>query len=393
MNKIAGIGCAAGIAAACIPSALGYAKAKEISLFSEDSFLSCNGSKIVNAKGEEVCLRCVMPNGNMPDLGTRETFFRRFGAYGEAQLVRVYGDSFFSLADISKLAKDGFNCVELTFDRCMLYSSKIKGAPDFEKLDSIIEHCKKSGVYVILNLHSVTAFDEKSKKKNKSEKILKKIWSAIAAHYANEPVIAAYDLYCSPLFENAHLAEKEDALGKYYHAVNKVIRKKDKRHIIIIRRIFEKDKTEYKPEDFGSSTAISYDAAYSSKLELKSKLASTEFPSCPCFILSSALSQDSLASFADRSLIPVFTSFKACNSTQALCSFTCDADYEQDSFDVITEKFTACLKSENCTKNNELVLTDKEASATSKPRFSYTVGYRSGRKLQKISNQGVTYED
>ncbi len=393
MNKIAGIGCAAGVAAACIPSALGYAKAKDVSLFNEDSFLSCRASKIVNAKGEEICLRCIVPNGNIPDHGTRETLFKRFGAYGEAQLVRAFGDSFFSIADISRLAKDGFNCVELTFDRCMLYSSRIKGAPDFEKLDSIIEHCKKAGVYVILNLHSVTAFDEKSKKKDKSEKILKKLWSTVAAHYANEPAVAAYDLYCSPLFENAHLAETEDALGDYYHAINKVIRKKDKRHIIIIRRIFEQNKTEYKPEDFGSGTAIAYDAAYSSNLELKSKLASTVFPSCPCLILSSALSQENLTSFAERGLFPVFTAFKACNSSQVLYSYSCDADCEQDSFDVITEKFTTCLKSENCTKINELVFADKGTAPNRKSRFSYTVGYRSGRKLQKISNQGEKYED
>lgn len=387
MNKIAGIGCAAGVAAACIPSALGYAKAKDVSVFSDDSFLSCKGTRIINAKGEEICLNCVIPNGNTPDLSIRETLFKRFGAYGEAQLVRIYGDSFFSLADISRLARDGFNCVELTFDRCMLYSSKIKGAPDFEKLDSIVEHCKKTGVYVILNLNSVAAFDEKSKKKDKSEKILKKLWSAIAAHYANEPAIAAYDLYCSPLFEDAHLAETEDTLGNYYRDINKSIRKKDKRHIVIIRRIFEQGKTEYKPEDFTSNTAIAYDAAYLSSLELKTKLSATAFPTCPCFILSSALSQENIANFATRDLIPVFTAFKACNSTKSIFSFSCDADFEQDSFDTIAEKLTACLKSENCTKANELVFPNNE-TINRKPRFSYTVAYRSGRKLQKISNQG-----
>ena len=393
MNKIAGIGCAAGVAAACIPSALGYAKSKDISLFNDDSFLSCKGSDIVNAKGEVIRLRCIIPNGNIPDLSIREALFKRFGAYGEAQLVRVYGDSFLSLADISCLAKDGFNCVELTFDRCMLYSSKIKGAPDFEKLDSIINHCKKVGVYVILNLHCVTAFDEKSKKKDKSEKIFKKLWNAIAAHYANEPAVAAYDLYCSSLFDNAHLNENESALGDYYLDINKIIRKKDNRHIVIIRRIFEHDITEYKPEDFGNGTAIAYDAAYSSSLELKSKLASTAFPACPCFILSSVLTRDILESVDSHTLTPVFTSFKACNSSQSLYSFTCDADFEQDSFDVITEKFTTCLKTENCSKINELTPVDSEKATIRKPRVSYTIGYRSGRKLQKISNQGERYED
>lgn len=392
MNKIAGIGCAAGVAAACIPSALGYAKAKNISFFNDDFFLSCKGTKIINAKGEEICLRCVIPDGNIPDLSIRETLFKRFGAYGEAQLVRVYGDSFFSLEDISRLAGDGFNCIELTFDRCMLYSSKIKGAPDFEKLDSVIEHCKKAGVYVILNLHSVAAFDEKSKKKDKSVKILKKLWSAVAAHYANEPAIAAYDLYCSSLFADAHLDETEANLGDYYRDINKTIQKKDERHIVIIRRIFEQGKTEYKPEDFGNNIAIAYDAAYSSSLELKTKLGATSFPSCPCFILSSSLSHENLASFAAHGLIPVFTAFKACNSNHSLYSYSCDADFEQDSFDVITEKFTACLKSENCTKANELVFSDNK-SIKQKPRFSYSIGYRSGRKLQRISNQGEKYED
>lgn len=392
MNKIAGIGCAAGVAAACIPSALGYAKAKELSLFSDDSFLSCKGTKIVNAKGEEICLRCVIPNGNIPDLSIRETLFKRFGAYGEAQLVRAYGDSFFSLADISRLAKDGFNCVELTFDRCMLYSSKIKGAPDFEKLDSIVEHCKKAGVYVILNLHSVAAFDEKSKKKDKSVKILRKLWSTVAEHYANEPAIAAYDLYCSSVFEDAHLDETEAALGDYYRDINKTIRKKDECHIVIIRRIFEQGKTEYKPECFGNNIAIAYDAAYSSNLELKTKIASTVFPGCPCFVLTSSLSQENLTSFTESGLIPAFTAFKSCNPLQALYSFSCDADFEQDGFEIITEKLAACLKSENCAKVNEIVFANNESN-NRKPRFSYSIGYRSGRKLQKISNQGEKYED
>ena len=61
-----------------------------------------------------------------------------------------------------------------------------------------------------------------------------RLWTQIAAHYKDEPAIAAYDLLNRPLNRIAEWEKSLDTLHKFYRRLLKAIRTVDEKHIIIL---------------------------------------------------------------------------------------------------------------------------------------------------------------
>ena len=131
-------------------------------------FLRVSGRHIVNAKGKQVRLRGTCPGGwmNMEDFinghpGAEHTL--------RAQMAEVLGparaqfffermlDYFFNEDDVIFLRKAGASVVRIPLnyrhfeDDAAPFKYKEAG---FARLDKVLSHCEKHGLYVILDLHS-----------------------------------------------------------------------------------------------------------------------------------------------------------------------------------------------------------------------------------------------
>ena len=131
-----------------------------------------------------------------------------------------------------------------------------KGDPDFERLDFLVEKCRKAGLYVILDLHSAPGFQNTDSACGKDEESVLfnsgkdgfearnaaiRLWTQIAAHFKDEPAIAAYDLLNRPLNRVAGWEEKLGTLHKFYRRLYKAIRSVDERHMIILEAVSSPD--------------------------------------------------------------------------------------------------------------------------------------------------------
>lgn len=254
-------GCAAGAAAATVPAVYGYIKAAAAAKpIAETDFLHTENAAFVNENGIETALRGINLNDdifyyNKADVESAkgyDVFYaleKRFGSYGARQLAQKYYENFISPSDIKLIRKLGANCVRIPLRfRYLCRKDNCKDDIDFEKLDKLIEKCRKSGLYVILELHSAPGYQNTDSACGSSDESILfnpgkdgfearnatvRFWTQVASHYKDEPTVAAYDLLNRPLSRIAEWENKLDMLSKFYRRTAKAIRLIDSRHIII----------------------------------------------------------------------------------------------------------------------------------------------------------------
>jgi endoglucanase len=218
------------------------------------SFVQARGSRIVDRSGQEVRLRGFSFAGwlnfenFMIGIPGHETGIRTAVAkvLGEEK-GRFFFESFLNhyvAEDDFKFMKDlGCNLVRLPFnyrhfesdDRPFEYKEE-----GFRWFDKAIQWARKYGVYLILDLHAAQGSQNRgfftdnvsgmaflwSQKMYQDRAIA--LWQEIARRYADEPVIAGYDILNEPIPE--HISQ----LNSFYHRAAEAIRKVDKRHILFI---------------------------------------------------------------------------------------------------------------------------------------------------------------
>ncbi len=236
-----------------------------LSAFSQ-SFLSTNGKAIVNEGGDTVLLRGMGLGGWM----LQEGYMLQTASFAGAQyqirdhIEQLIGkadtDAFYDAwlanhvrkIDIDSLAAWGFNSVRLPM-HYNLFTLPIEDEPvagqntwltkGFELTDSLISWCKQNQMYVILDLHAapggqgydqgISDYDptkpslwESIHNRNKTVAL----WKRLAARYANEPIVAGYDL----LNEVNWNMNGNAALHALYGQITDSIRSVDTKHIIFI---------------------------------------------------------------------------------------------------------------------------------------------------------------
>ncbi len=187
------------------------AQADETVALTQEDFLTVQGRKIVNQKGENVQLKgvnlgawLVRENWLNPDCIDVEykskmteeeqkkywgTFYedmtaeqkavfdpyykkdydgemvydvleKRFGREKAQELLNIFYDNWITEWDLDNIKSMGFNCVRVPFwYRNFYYDDKgtkildEKGDWDFSRLDWVVEECGKRGLYVILDMH------------------------------------------------------------------------------------------------------------------------------------------------------------------------------------------------------------------------------------------------
>ncbi|MCP9749645.1 cellulase family glycosylhydrolase [Ferruginibacter sp. HRS2-29] len=240
-------------------------------------FLKADGPAIKNGRGQEIILRGMGLGGWM----LQEPYMMQLSGFAATQhdirrnitdLVGEKGAQKFydawlanhcTKADVDSMAAWGFNSIRLPM-HYNLYTLPIEKEPvagkqtwiekGFRMTDSLLSWCKANKIYLILDLHAApggqgndiaisdrdTSTPHLWKSQQNQQKTIA-LWEKLAARYANEEWIGAYDLINEPNYgfqdaaDKNGCAETENApLRKLYVDLTTAIRKVDKKHIIII---------------------------------------------------------------------------------------------------------------------------------------------------------------
>lgn len=391
-TKFAVAGCAAGTAAASVPLVYGLAKNLKPKPLDENDFLHTQDGGFVAANGAKVWLRGInlsdeiffIENGGAPlNPGNYEAFAlfeERFGRYGARKLIGNYYQNLVSVADLKLIKKLGANCVRIPLRYKYLFRKEnCKGDIDFDYLDKLVEKCRKNGLYVIFDLHSAPGGqnnlsllpDEKSvlfdssKDGFEARNAVVRIWSQIAAHYKDEPAVAAYDLLNRPLAKTVDWERCVDTLHKLYRRVYKAIRNVDPEHIVIMQAANSPDTlpeaAEYKNVAYGLYWHFNTTFETDSLIAAVNKLKSRNIPFVVSKIRCDGSWDYSLSALCDSGISWIAGDFKA--ATGACALYTADVEkivFEDDNYDVMTEKWSKPLATKNFTVNKEMKALLKE---------------------------------
>ncbi len=388
-EKILAAGISAGVAAATIPTVYGYMKATASRPLTEDDFLHTENGSFVSECGAYRTLRGINLNDELfyftkADLDENARSYdvfaslgSRFGRYGARQLVKKHNESFISPADLKYIRKLGANCVRIPLRYRYLYRKEnCKGDIDFERLDFLVEKCKKLGLYVILDLHSAPGFQNGSsscgtgdesilfssgKDGFEARNSVVRLWTQVAAHYKDEPAVAAYDLLNRPLHFTFDWDKKLDTLHKFYRRIYKAIRNIGDKHIVIMQAPFDTDtlppENEYHADNVAYGiyshfrTTFETDALINGIRSLKSR----NVPFVVCKIRSEENLEYSLTALNDNGASWLIGDFKGRGDSFAYLfnGNISPADLTYDSYETIGEKWSKPIATKNFTENKD----------------------------------------
>lgn len=388
-EKILAAGCAAGVAAATIPTVYGYMKATAPRPITDEDFLHTENGGFVSACGGNYALRGINLNDDLfyftkADLDENACSYdvfaaleSRFGRYGARELVKKYNEAFISPADLKYIRKLGANCVRIPLRYRYLYRKEnCKGDIDFDRLDFLVEKCKKLGVYVIFDLHSAPGFQNSSsscatgeesvlfssgKDGFEARNAVIRLWTQVAAHYKDEPAVAAYDLLNRPLHFVADWDKKLDTLHKFYRRIYKAIRNLGDNHIVIMQAPFDADTLPPENEYHADNVAYGLYSHFRTTFEtdsLVNSIRSLKSRNVP-FIISKIRSEEnleySLTALNDAGASWLLGDFKGCGNNFAYLfnGNISPADLTYDSYDIIGEKWSKPISTKNFTENKE----------------------------------------
>lgn len=161
-----------------------------------------------------------------------------------AAFWRAFKDNYITRDDIRYIASTGANTIRLPFNYKLFTDEDYMGlsaAQDgFARVDSVVEWCRESGLYLILDMHDCPGGQTGDNIDNGhgypwlfesevSQQLFIKVWCDIARRYKDEPVILGYELMNEPI---AHYFENKEELNKklepLYKRTVKAIREIDK---------------------------------------------------------------------------------------------------------------------------------------------------------------------
>ncbi|TVQ20476.1 MAG: glycoside hydrolase family 5 protein [Spirochaetaceae bacterium] len=169
---------------------------------------------------------------------------------------QCYRDRFISETDIADLAAAGFNSLRLPLNaRTILSADGViasDGLIEFDeaeiaRVDRLIGWCRESGVYVILDLHGApggqTGTNIDDSRDDQPElfqcgahaDLTVALWRSLALRYADEWIVAGYDLLNEPLPE--WFSRYNPMVLPLYRRITEAIRSVDRRHAIILEGV------------------------------------------------------------------------------------------------------------------------------------------------------------
>ncbi|MBO7610094.1 MAG: glycoside hydrolase family 5 protein [Muribaculaceae bacterium] len=167
-----------------------------------------------------------------------------------AEFWRSFKDNYITRKDIEFVASQGANTIRLPFNYKLFtdedYMGLTKNQDGFARIDSVVEWCRSTGLYLILDMHDCPGGQTGDNiddghgypwlfESELSQALFCDIWKRIACRYKDEPVILGYELANEPI---AHYFENKDKLNlllePLYKRVVKEIREVDVNHVILL---------------------------------------------------------------------------------------------------------------------------------------------------------------
>lgn len=162
-----------------------------------------------------------------------------------AEFWRRYRDVFVAEADIAAIAAEGFDHVRLPINsRVLVDDAGRRIRSGWALLDRLVEWCRTHGLTVVLDLHGApggqtgTEIDDSPHGRPdlftdpRHRELTIRLWTMLAEHFRNEPVVAGYDLLNEPL-PGEHQHRHADDLIALYRDLTAAIRRVDPYHVII----------------------------------------------------------------------------------------------------------------------------------------------------------------
>ncbi len=380
--KVLTVTCAAGAAFAVAPTVYGVIKNSLPKPISDADRLRIENGRFLTEGGKSAILHGMNLNDeiffcerNSEKVSeTVEEIYlgleKRFGSYGARTLINEYNNAFISESDLKHIRKLGANCVRIPLRWYLIFRKPdCRGEPMLERIDALVEKCRKLGLYVILDLHSApNGIFESGKEGFEARNAVVRLWSRLAAKYKNNPVIAAFDVLNRPLAGN------NDTLHKLYARVFKAVRNIDESRILIMEAAGDVDSLPELKKYVNSGVAFGLYSHFHTTFETEAMVRSISamkksgIPLVVCKIRSDETWNYSLGKLCGEGASWLVGDYKA---TAGMCRLfkgeTEYADLENESYDELTAKWKSAPLTKNYTENKELAKTLKNYFACGEP--------------------------
>jgi len=179
-----------------------------------------------------------------------EMFCELVGPDATADFWKAFKDNYITEDDIRFIKQTGSNTIRLPFNYRLFTDEDYMGLSasqdGMERLESVVNWCRKYGLYLILDMHDAPGGQTGDNiddsygypwifESEISQQRFCSIWKEIAAHFKDEPVVLGYELMNEPIPNympnKVQLGAKLEPL---YKKVVSVIRQVDKNHIILL---------------------------------------------------------------------------------------------------------------------------------------------------------------
>ena len=230
------------------------------SLSLSQGFIHVENGQIVEGSGEPILLRgfglggWLVPEGYMlHNKGWIDGFEspteieakieELVGEDGADEFWNNYRDNYVSQADIDQIAEWGFNHIRIPFHYKQFFNPSGSQTPiGYEIIDSLLTWCEPYNMYVILDMHCAPGAQNGGPISDsdgtarlwleENNKLLAiQIWREIADYYADNTLIAGYDLINEPVLPTGVTLTEFKQL---YIDITTAIREVDQNHIVFI---------------------------------------------------------------------------------------------------------------------------------------------------------------
>lgn len=229
----------------------------------DSSFIRIDGTDLIAPDGSRFFIKgtnlgCWLnPEGYMFGFGVAssarlidEMFCELVGPDRTAEFWKMFKDNYITEGDIKYIASCGANTIRIPFNYRIFTDEDYMGLKadqdGFERIDAVVEWCRKYGLYVILDMHAAPGGQTGDNiddsygypwlfESEASQAQFCEIWGRIADHYRNEPVVLGYELMNEPI---APYFDNQDELNSKFLPLCKTavssIREHDRNHIILL---------------------------------------------------------------------------------------------------------------------------------------------------------------
>lgn len=227
------------------------------------NFVSIQGQDLITPDGKKLFIKgtslgnWLNPEGymfrfeksNSPRF-INEMFCEMVGPDFTAEFWTKFKENYITYDDIRFIKETGSNTIRLPFNYKSFTNEDYMGVTSnqdgFTRIDTLVEWCKKEGLYLILDMHDAPGGQTGDNiddsygypwlfESEQSQKLYCDIWREIADRYKNETTILGYELLNEPI---AHYFEDKEELNAKLPEIYKLgiaaIREVDTNHIILL---------------------------------------------------------------------------------------------------------------------------------------------------------------